>query len=125
GMVKSGLEEDCVWDPKRIKVINIINPTPVRGQSADESVERNRRRGINLAELLSPDSEYFDQVFGPVLFGRNNTYHPMYDTPWGPPRYGMMPNWSDENFRLSRIIPFDPFQVRPPRHCCLCHGHYC
>ncbi|XP_018540196.1 grass carp reovirus (GCRV)-induced gene 2e [Lates calcarifer] len=37
GMVKSGLEEDCVWDPKRIKVINIINPTPVRGRSADES----------------------------------------------------------------------------------------
>ncbi|KAI1903777.1 hypothetical protein AGOR_G00030710 [Albula goreensis] len=26
GMVKSGLEEDCVWDPKRITVINAIHP---------------------------------------------------------------------------------------------------
>lgn len=24
GMVKSGLEEDCVWDPKRIKILKII-----------------------------------------------------------------------------------------------------
>uniref|UniRef100_A0A671XFI1 PARP catalytic domain-containing protein n=1 Tax=Sparus aurata TaxID=8175 RepID=A0A671XFI1_SPAAU len=30
GMVKSGLEEDCVWDPKRIKIIKIINPLPVQ-----------------------------------------------------------------------------------------------
>ena len=29
GMVKSGFEEDCVWDPDRIKIISIINPTPV------------------------------------------------------------------------------------------------
>lgn len=28
GMVKSGLEEDCVWDPKRIKVLEIIKPRP-------------------------------------------------------------------------------------------------
>uniref|UniRef100_A0A3Q0SL90 PARP catalytic domain-containing protein n=1 Tax=Amphilophus citrinellus TaxID=61819 RepID=A0A3Q0SL90_AMPCI len=31
GMVKSGLEEDCVWDPKRITVIDIIKPKPVQG----------------------------------------------------------------------------------------------
>ncbi|XP_036944493.1 grass carp reovirus (GCRV)-induced gene 2e [Acanthopagrus latus] len=30
GMVKSGLEEDCVWDPNRIQIMNIINPTPVQ-----------------------------------------------------------------------------------------------
>ncbi|KAM3598331.1 uncharacterized protein V6R79_016769 [Siganus canaliculatus] len=30
GMVKSGLEEDCVWDPSRIKIIEIIKP-PVEG----------------------------------------------------------------------------------------------
>ncbi|XP_030264090.1 uncharacterized protein LOC115575854 isoform X5 [Sparus aurata] len=30
GMVKSGLEEDCVWDPKRIEVINIIKPLRVQ-----------------------------------------------------------------------------------------------
>uniref|UniRef100_A0A4W4E845 PARP catalytic domain-containing protein n=1 Tax=Electrophorus electricus TaxID=8005 RepID=A0A4W4E845_ELEEL len=27
GMVRSGLEEDCVWDPECIKVIDIIYPT--------------------------------------------------------------------------------------------------
>ena len=30
GMVKSGLEEDCVWDPNRIQIINIIKPLPVQ-----------------------------------------------------------------------------------------------
>ncbi|KAM3597452.1 uncharacterized protein V6R79_004789 [Siganus canaliculatus] len=29
GMVKSGLEEDCVWDPRRIQIINAIQPKPV------------------------------------------------------------------------------------------------
>ncbi|KAM9345993.1 uncharacterized protein ABDE67_012596 [Symphorus nematophorus] len=28
GMVKSGLEEDCVWDPNRIQIISTINPQP-------------------------------------------------------------------------------------------------
>ncbi|XP_065821014.1 uncharacterized protein [Labrus bergylta] len=27
GMVKSGLEEDCVWDPSRIKIISAIKPS--------------------------------------------------------------------------------------------------
>ncbi|XP_053194939.1 uncharacterized protein LOC128379346 [Scomber japonicus] len=27
GMVKSGLEEDCVWDPNRVKIIMILRPT--------------------------------------------------------------------------------------------------
>ncbi len=26
GMVPSGLEEDCVWDPQRIQIIDIIHP---------------------------------------------------------------------------------------------------
>ncbi|GAA6222121.1 uncharacterized protein LOC108888610 [Lates japonicus] len=30
GMVQSGLEEDCVWDPNRIQIINIIKPRPVQ-----------------------------------------------------------------------------------------------
>lgn len=29
GMVKSGLEEDCVWDPNRIKILKTIAPKPV------------------------------------------------------------------------------------------------
>ncbi|KAM6914457.1 uncharacterized protein PEZ65_014836 [Lycodopsis pacificus] len=30
GMVPSGLEEDCVWDPNRIKILKTINPRPVQ-----------------------------------------------------------------------------------------------
>uniref|UniRef100_A0A671XM07 Poly [ADP-ribose] polymerase n=1 Tax=Sparus aurata TaxID=8175 RepID=A0A671XM07_SPAAU len=30
GMVRSGLEEDCVWDPNRIQITKIINPLPVQ-----------------------------------------------------------------------------------------------
>lgn len=30
GMVKSGLEEDCVWDPNRISIIKVIKPRPCR-----------------------------------------------------------------------------------------------
>ncbi|KAL0162743.1 hypothetical protein M9458_042139 [Cirrhinus mrigala] len=28
GMVPSGLEEDCVWDPRRIQILDIIYPQP-------------------------------------------------------------------------------------------------
>ncbi|XP_013768073.1 uncharacterized protein LOC102207890 [Pundamilia nyererei] len=31
GMVKSGLEENCVWDPNRISIISTIKPKPVQG----------------------------------------------------------------------------------------------
>ncbi|KAL6102415.1 uncharacterized protein ACO6RY_02028 [Pungitius sinensis] len=31
GMVKSGLEEDCVWDPNRIKILKTIAPKPTTG----------------------------------------------------------------------------------------------
>ncbi|KAM4530463.1 uncharacterized protein PAE49_022952 [Odontesthes bonariensis] len=30
GMVKSGLEENCVWDPRRITIIERIQPKPVQ-----------------------------------------------------------------------------------------------
>uniref|UniRef100_A0A8P4K3T8 PARP catalytic domain-containing protein n=1 Tax=Dicentrarchus labrax TaxID=13489 RepID=A0A8P4K3T8_DICLA len=33
GMVKSGLEENCVWDPRRIQIIDTINPQPVEDLS--------------------------------------------------------------------------------------------
>uniref|UniRef100_A0A669BPP6 PARP catalytic domain-containing protein n=1 Tax=Oreochromis niloticus TaxID=8128 RepID=A0A669BPP6_ORENI len=29
GMVRSGLEENCVWDPKRISIIGTIEPKPL------------------------------------------------------------------------------------------------
>ncbi|XP_047661847.1 grass carp reovirus (GCRV)-induced gene 2e [Tachysurus fulvidraco] len=35
GMVSSGLEEDCVWDPKRIEIIDIIRPRTTSGSWFD------------------------------------------------------------------------------------------
>ena len=32
GMTRSGMEEDCVWDPSRIKIDKCITPTPMAGQ---------------------------------------------------------------------------------------------
>nr|QMU23838.1 reovirus-induced protein 2 variant 1 [Sebastes schlegelii] len=33
GMVKSGLEEDCVWDPNQIQILKTIIPRPVKPSS--------------------------------------------------------------------------------------------
>ncbi|XP_063060624.1 uncharacterized protein LOC134453806 [Engraulis encrasicolus] len=33
GMVQSGLEEDCVWDPSRITILEVIDPAPDVGFS--------------------------------------------------------------------------------------------
>lgn len=38
GMVKSGLEEDCVWDPNRIKIMHTIKPSPTNERSARGSM---------------------------------------------------------------------------------------
>ncbi|KAK2827291.1 hypothetical protein Q7C36_018217 [Tachysurus vachellii] len=35
GMVPSGLEEDCVWDPRRIEIIDIICPRTTSGPFYD------------------------------------------------------------------------------------------
>ncbi|XP_072224831.1 uncharacterized protein, partial [Leuresthes tenuis] len=37
GMVKSGLEEDCVWDPSRITILQLIKPKPVSVQPSCHS----------------------------------------------------------------------------------------
>lgn len=36
GMVKSGLEENCVWDPNRIRIISFIKPEPCHSTWAYE-----------------------------------------------------------------------------------------
>ncbi|RVE69993.1 hypothetical protein OJAV_G00083210 [Oryzias javanicus] len=37
GMVKSGLEENCVWDPCRIHILNLIKPQLLPFRAADEA----------------------------------------------------------------------------------------
>ncbi|XP_047212404.1 uncharacterized protein LOC124862493 [Girardinichthys multiradiatus] len=43
GMVKSGLEENCVWDPSRIEIIQFIRPTAVQPGYCMDS-DTNMRR---------------------------------------------------------------------------------
>lgn len=43
GMVKSGLEEDCVWDPKRIKVVGIAAASPQHLQQLNYLLKLNTK----------------------------------------------------------------------------------
>ncbi|CAJ1075607.1 hypothetical protein L3Q82_002617 [Xyrichtys novacula] len=54
GMVPSGLEEDCVWDPNRIHIINVICPrlTPYRPQSVQQDGLLMVGAGVVLAAAL-------------------------------------------------------------------------
>uniref|UniRef100_UPI00398EC87E grass carp reovirus (GCRV)-induced gene 2e n=1 Tax=Pristiophorus japonicus TaxID=55135 RepID=UPI00398EC87E len=40
GMVPSGLEEDCVWDPKRIKVVEVMNPSRCSNPRGNSDCQR-------------------------------------------------------------------------------------
>uniref|UniRef100_A0A3B4AY81 PARP catalytic domain-containing protein n=1 Tax=Periophthalmus magnuspinnatus TaxID=409849 RepID=A0A3B4AY81_9GOBI len=42
GMVKSGLEENCVWDPRRITVQAMIRPQPTHGAEYDWPYNQER-----------------------------------------------------------------------------------
>ncbi|KAM8927671.1 uncharacterized protein RCH25_007921 [Pelodytes ibericus] len=60
GMVKSGLEEDCVWDPKRIKVIDTVRAPgvpPDNGVCEPEEIwSEETSPGFRNRYLLSNDS---------------------------------------------------------------------
>uniref|UniRef100_A0A8C5MTR7 PARP catalytic domain-containing protein n=1 Tax=Leptobrachium leishanense TaxID=445787 RepID=A0A8C5MTR7_9ANUR len=43
GMVKSGSEENCVWDPKRIKVIGVVKAPPGSLQHLQQLLSHYRR----------------------------------------------------------------------------------
>ena len=44
GMTPGGMEEDCVWDPSRIKIVKCISPTQ-RGQRGQRGRRGRRGRG--------------------------------------------------------------------------------
>lgn len=48
GMVKSGLEEDCVWDPRRIQILQVIEPNVI----VPNVVEPNYGRLVFFGALL-------------------------------------------------------------------------
>ncbi|XP_052393944.1 grass carp reovirus (GCRV)-induced gene 2e [Carassius gibelio] len=68
GMVKSGLEEDCVWDPRRITIIDVIPPSlqseenPVEGKdytmfygTSKEEAEKIKANGFCQSnDILGP-----------------------------------------------------------------------
>ncbi|KAI4821591.1 hypothetical protein KUCAC02_007189 [Chaenocephalus aceratus] len=89
GMVKSGLEEDCVWDPSRITISKIINPTPLYG------------RVIAIRKKDHP---------------RQKTWHDHgFDTAWVPPNCGMVKSgleedcvWDPSRITISKIIDPKP-----------------
>ncbi|XP_035510182.1 uncharacterized protein LOC118322578 [Morone saxatilis] len=51
GMVSCGLEEDCVWDPRRIEIIDTINPQPVEDSGGILAVGLAVLSGIALLAL--------------------------------------------------------------------------
>ncbi|XP_061578967.1 uncharacterized protein LOC133445660 [Cololabis saira] len=76
GMVKSGLEENCIWDPKRISIIDDIKPVPhpYRDAAANMSgdKEENRiplRRGVYLADVVKnlPDMSLCPNGYTPEI----------------------------------------------------------
>ena len=53
GMTKSGLEEDCVWDPSRIKIDKCITPTPLmQGPTMAEAPGAMMIMGIGILSFL-------------------------------------------------------------------------
>ncbi|XP_075941274.1 uncharacterized protein LOC142943573 [Anarhichas minor] len=100
GMVPSGLEEDCVWDPDRIKILRTINPRPV--QNVNDSctcAECDEYVFI----LRHPKSEVptKDQLITPETESEQNKQHLLRD-----PDTNMQYEWAEDDFEL-------PFGVFP------------
>ncbi|XP_024118407.1 uncharacterized protein LOC112139807 [Oryzias melastigma] len=63
GMVNSGLEENCIWDPSRIQVIEIIKPKLLRAPSLTPSLTRSQ------ASSLTSSMSHFLSHFSSPLWG--------------------------------------------------------
>ncbi|CAL8283661.1 unnamed protein product [Boreogadus saida] len=46
GMTRSGMEEDCVWDPSRIKIVKCIAPITSYNANEEERGGSRRRVGV-------------------------------------------------------------------------------
>uniref|UniRef100_A0A3P9AZF4 PARP catalytic domain-containing protein n=1 Tax=Maylandia zebra TaxID=106582 RepID=A0A3P9AZF4_9CICH len=63
GMVSSGLEENCVWDPKRITILETIKPKPVRDTRAGSRPISMRELTYSLPDLPDPYSYDYDDDY--------------------------------------------------------------
>uniref|UniRef100_A0A8D3AV71 PARP catalytic domain-containing protein n=1 Tax=Scophthalmus maximus TaxID=52904 RepID=A0A8D3AV71_SCOMX len=63
GMVKSGAEENCVWNPKRIMIIEIIRPTSTSDkEDDDEDNEKDNDEDNNYDHIYYEDDDGEDDV---------------------------------------------------------------
>ncbi|KAK7884789.1 hypothetical protein WMY93_027912 [Mugilogobius chulae] len=61
GMVKSGSEEDCVWDPRRIQIIDLIRPQPGAKKEKKKFV-MSKLDGIVSRDGASPGGHQSDHL---------------------------------------------------------------
>ncbi|XP_063061993.1 uncharacterized protein LOC134454764 [Engraulis encrasicolus] len=122
GMVKSGLEEDCVWDPDRIHIIEVIYPKSnltfwmfaivimaVVILLFPELARTWNQRHLRCLNTISPTLHHLVKVIVKVNVGRvitirkqghpkQKTWHEhSYDTAWCPPGCGMVPSGLEED----------------------------
>uniref|UniRef100_A0A3B4FQ90 PARP catalytic domain-containing protein n=1 Tax=Pundamilia nyererei TaxID=303518 RepID=A0A3B4FQ90_9CICH len=89
GMVPSGLEENCVWDPKRISIIGTIEPKPVHGAGDNNTyVMYHGTTSANAKRILMTGfGQSKDGMLGPGVYlsrdlekaSRYPIGHPEYD----------------------------------------------
>ncbi|XP_061105438.1 uncharacterized protein LOC133133353 [Conger conger] len=134
GMVPSGLEEDCVWDPCRINVISVIKPKPQPypikpvcnattgpGVYVSRDIQKASRYPLKVAERGHRVLEL------KVNVGRvkkiDHQGHPLqktwhdtgYDMAWVPPKCGMVHSgleeasvWDPSRIVVIRVIEPEP-----------------
>ncbi|KAM6913338.1 uncharacterized protein PEZ65_013877 [Lycodopsis pacificus] len=102
GMVPSGLEEDCVWDPNRIKILKTINPRAVQSYGGYGA------RGYHCAYIKQ--SELTARTPG----GRQRESDP--DT-------NMQYQWAEDDFELPEgVVPLGVSEPVSGRKYVMYHG---
>nr|XP_055035650.1 uncharacterized protein LOC129423410 [Misgurnus anguillicaudatus] len=98
GMVPSGLEEDCVWDPKRITIIDVIPSCLLFSKEPQKDSVYRMYHGTSreVAEKCKNEGEVIAiNYHGHPL---QKTWHDHgYDTAWCPPNCGMVKSNLEED----------------------------
>uniref|UniRef100_A0A672LVZ2 Grass carp reovirus (GCRV)-induced gene 2p n=1 Tax=Sinocyclocheilus grahami TaxID=75366 RepID=A0A672LVZ2_SINGR len=134
GMVTSGLEEDCVWDPNRITIIDIIPPSLQSRENPVEGKDYTMFYGTSKEEAEKMKAyEGFQQssggMLGPGVYLSRDlqkaSRYPLHlseyqrviakDTAWCPPNCGMVPSGLEEDCvwdprRITVIDLISPMQ---------------
>ncbi|KAI3359310.1 hypothetical protein L3Q82_002622 [Scortum barcoo] len=90
GMVPSGLEENCIWDPNRIQIIDVIEPRPAQYSGGDTDTIMDYEWAEDVFDLpygASGFQRFADRMLGPGVYlsrdlqkaSRYPINHPEYD----------------------------------------------